>query len=234
MIIDKGILKAINTTTYRASVQMTTSLSVWLENIPVSTSIPAEELVVGRSVAVASFDPTNPSDRVVVAVWADGTPPTGTQGDIWYYNGTIWTKLAAGTAGYHLRTGGAGANPSWVAEIGGIPFIIDGGGAVITTGEKGHLEIHFACTINRVTTLANLSGSIVVDIWKSTYANSPPTVAGTICASAKPTLSSAQKAQDSTLTGWTTTIAAGDILAYKVDSCSTITRVLVALKVAKL
>ena len=32
------------------------------------------------------------------------------------------------------------------------------------------------------------SGSIVIDVWKDTYANFPPIVADTITASAKPTL----------------------------------------------
>ena len=40
---------------------------------------------------------------------------SGTQGDILYRNGTVWTALGAGTSGYVLQTGGAGANPSWVA-----------------------------------------------------------------------------------------------------------------------
>lgn len=114
-----------------------------------------------------------------------------------------------------------------------ITFIIDGGGSAITTGEKGHLEIPFAGTIQAVTTLADASGSIVVDIWKDTYANFPPTNADSITASAPPTLSSAQKAQDTTLTGWTKTIAAGDILAFNVDSATTVTRVVISLKVAK-
>jgi len=35
------------------------------------------------------------------------------QGDIIYFNGTNWTRLVAGTANYYLKTGGAGANPSW-------------------------------------------------------------------------------------------------------------------------
>jgi len=88
-------------------------------------------------------------------------------------------------------------------------------------------------TSHRATLLADVSGSIVIDIWKDTYANFPPTVADTITASAKPTLASAQKAQDSTLTGWTTTIAAGDILAFNVDSITTVTRVTLSLKVRK-
>jgi len=114
-----------------------------------------------------------------------------------------------------------------------ITFIIDGGGSEITTGEKGHLEIPFACTINRITMLADQSGSIVVDIWKDTYANFPPTDADSITASAPPTISAAQKSQDSTLTDWTTAIAAGDILAFNVDSVTTITRVTISLKVTK-
>ncbi len=39
------------------------------------------------------------------------------QGDIFYYNGTNFVRLAAGTAGYVLATGGAGANPSWTQSI---------------------------------------------------------------------------------------------------------------------
>jgi len=103
----------------------------------------------------------------------------------------------------------------------------------ITTGVKLDLEIPFACTINRVTLLADASGSIVIDIWKDVYANFPPTVADTITASAKPTLTSAQKSQDSTLTGWTTAIVAGDTLRFNVDSVSTVKRVVLSLKVTR-
>ena len=111
-----------------------------------------------------------------------------------------------------------------------LTFIIDGGGSAITTGQKGHLEIPFACTITQATLLADQSGSIVIDIWKDTYANFPPIDADSITASAPPTLSSAQKSQDSTLTGWTTAIAAGDILAFNVDSVATVERVTLSLK----
>ena len=38
---------------------------------------------------------------------------SGTQGDILYRNGTVWTALGAGTSGYYLKTQGAGANPTW-------------------------------------------------------------------------------------------------------------------------
>lgn len=114
-----------------------------------------------------------------------------------------------------------------------ITFVIDGGGSAITTGVKGDLEIPFACTITAATVLADQSGSIVIDIWKDTYANYPPTNADSITASAKPTLSSATKSQDTTLTGWTKPIAAGSTLRFNVDSITTCTRVTISLKVTK-
>ena len=123
------------------------------------------------------------------------------------------------------------------ADISGVAlgYAIDGGGAVIATGVAGSgVQAPFACTIDSVTLLADVSGSIVIDIWKDTYANYPPTVADSICASAKPTLSSAIKAEDTTLTGWTKTVAAGDVLYFNVDSCSTITKVSLILKATKI
>lgn len=111
---------------------------------------------------------------------------------------------------------------------------IDGGGSVITTGVKGSIRIPFACTITKWTLLSDdatpTSGSIVVDIWKDSFANHPPTVADTITASAKPTITTATKAESSTLTGWTTAIAAGDILRFNVDSVTSLTKVVLELE----
>ena len=38
------------------------------------------------------------------------------QGDIMYYDGTNYVRLAAGTSGQVLTTGGSGANPAWAAD----------------------------------------------------------------------------------------------------------------------
>jgi hypothetical protein len=114
-----------------------------------------------------------------------------------------------------------------------IVLVIDGGGSAVTTGVKADLEIPFACTIERWTLLADQAGSAVVNVWKDTYSNFPPTVADKITASDPPTLSSAAKAQSSALTGWTTAVAAGDILRFNVDSVATVTRLTLSLKVRK-
>lgn len=145
---------------------------------------------------------------------------------------TIASPTGASKGSGTINTTGLYKNGNDVT-IGTITFIIDGGGVAITTGIKGDLTIPFACTINEWTLLADQSGSIVVDIWKDTYANYPPTVADTITASAKPTITTATKGQSSTLTGWTTAIAAGDTLRFNVDSITTCQRVTLSLKVTR-
>lgn len=50
------------------------------------------------------------------AYMAKGVALSGSaQGDIPYFDGTTYQPLAAGTAGYFLKTQGAGANPVWAA-----------------------------------------------------------------------------------------------------------------------
>jgi hypothetical protein len=69
MELHSGILKAFDSGTYMATVQLTGSLAQWLRSVPVNRSIASSEMSAGRKVAVALFDPTNPTDSVVVAVW---------------------------------------------------------------------------------------------------------------------------------------------------------------------
>lgn len=118
-------------------------------------------------------------------------------------------------------------------ELATVGLRIDNGASVIPTGVSGNIVIPFNCTIQQWTLLANESGSVVVDIWKDTYANYPPTVADTITGSAKPTISSSTKGQSSTLTGWTTSFAAGDILRFNVDSVTSIKALDINLRIAR-
>ncbi len=117
------------------------------------------------------------------------------------------------------------------AKTRAITLGLDGGGSAITTGIKADVSVPYACTITAVTMLADQSGSIVVDIWKDTYANYPPVVGDSITASAKPTITTATKSTDATLTGWTTSVSAGDTLRFNVDSATTITRLALTLTV---
>jgi len=115
----------------------------------------------------------------------------------------------------------------------GIPFTFDGAGAAISTGAKGFLEIPFDCVIIGIKLMSDVSTNTVVDIWKDTYANFPPTDADSITASATPTLTAATKYSDTTLTGWTTTITAGDWIRFNIDSNSAATWLTIQLTVRR-
>jgi hypothetical protein len=112
-------------------------------------------------------------------------------------------------------------------------FQRDNGGAALSTGIQGDIIIPFAGTITGVTLLANVSGSMVVDLWKAPYASFPPTVANTIVSATPPTLTAALKYQDTTLTGWTTAVAANDVIRVNINSVATISRFVVALSIAR-
>ena len=94
-----------------------------------------------------------------------------------------------------------------------------------------YIRVPFNCTIISATIVADVSSSAVVDVLKGAYA-SWPTVTS-ITASAPPTLSGAVSATDTTLTGWTTSIVAGDMIKFAVTSVSTAKKLIVQLKVAR-
>ncbi len=110
-----------------------------------------------------------------------------------------------------------------------LEFICNGNGNVLATGVCGDLTAPYDMAITGVTVLADQSGSMVLDIWKDTYGNYPPTVLDTITASSLPTLSSALKYTDTTLTSWTTTVTAGDTFRFNISSIASITRFTVIL-----
>jgi len=118
-------------------------------------------------------------------------------------------------------------------EDGQLGITIDGAGSAITTGIKGDLRVPFDCTITAADIVLDQTGSIVIDVWKDTYANYPATDADSITASSPPTVTSAVKSTDSTLTGWTTSLSAGDYLRFNVDSITTATRATLTLTITK-
>lgn len=118
-----------------------------------------------------------------------------------------------------------------------ISLVLNNGTSALSAGQYVDVVVEYACTITQVTTLADQSGSVVIDLRKCTYAqfddSTHPVSGDSICASAKPTLSSAVKAQDNTLTGWTTSVSAGDIIRAYVESATSITQATLSLKVTR-
>jgi hypothetical protein len=101
----------------------------------------------------------------------------------------VLTKLIVSNGSLSLSGTTATVTTGAATSTRSIQAVITANGSAITAGIVGDIEIPFAATLTAVRLFADLVGSIVIDLWKDTYANYPPTVADTITASAKPTLS---------------------------------------------
>jgi len=165
---------------------------------------------------------------------ASPTSVLTTTGDLLYASGAnTLARLAGTTSGYVLTAGGASTAPAYAANLSSVGAILDGGGAAIAANTIVYIRVPFACTINEFTILADQSGSVTVKVYKDTYANYPPTAADDI-SNGGLAVTTATKATDTTLTSWTTAIAAGDVLAFtNTTVATTITRVTCQLKVTR-
>lgn len=110
--------------------------------------------------------------------------------------------------------GGGGTNTLSIGAGSGTP----GSGTVVPTGIVQYVQAPYSGIITGYSIIADQVGSIAVGIWKSNLA--VPTSANSIVASAPPALSSSQYINSTTLTGWTTTFAIGDVFAFNVNSAS--------------
>lgn len=136
-----------------------------------------------------------------------------------------------GSTNKFLNANGAYSAPAVTNVPVTLGFTTDGAGTAVTTGVKGYWIVKNAFTINGYSMMTDQAGSIVIDIWMETdpfdgsgIVDNPPVVADTITASAKPTLSTQRGKTSTTLTSWTTTVPAGAMIGWNIDSASTITR----------
>lgn len=140
-------------------------------------------------------------------------------------NNKVYGTDASGVKGWkNDPTGGSGGARE-------IKITIDGDGAAITTGLKAsYYTVAVAGTVAAWYISGTPSGSIVVDICKNT---SLPVAGDSMTGgNSRPSLSSATVNSDTTLSDWTTTaLAAGDILAVNVISCTSVTNCVITLKV---
>jgi len=131
--------------------------------------------------------------------------------------GTGATDAAAGNHGHTL--------------VGEAVFAIgDPGGGVIPTGTKGYLSIPFACTITGWRLIADTAATVTADVWKIGSGVTLPTNANSITASAKPGLSAATVARSTTLTGWTTSVIALDMLGIEIEANDTAKYLMLAIE----
>lgn len=130
----------------------------------------------------------------------------------------------AGNSGKALTTNGTTA--SWQdpvptnLKLSCLTFGWDGAGVDLIAGQLLRGRASYPMTITDVTVLADISGDCVVDIWKDTFTNYPPTAPDSITGTAPPTLTASNKSYNTTLTGWTTTVNTGDTFICRITSIS--------------
>lgn len=111
-----------------------------------------------------------------------------------------------------------------------ITFVVNADTAVATGGKaKTLVRCPFAGVITGWNLTSDVATTTTIDVWKA--AGSVPTNANTITASAKPALSAASVASSTTLTGWTTTVAEGDVLQIEVEANSAATHLCLVLDI---
>jgi hypothetical protein len=104
-----------------------------------------------------------------------------------------------------------------------IAFNIDNGSQVIPPGSKGFLTLDISGTLESWTVLSDDTGSIAIDIQKTTY-NQFPDGFSSIVGSEFPLLLNQNKNRDDDLTTWNKGITIGDVLNFRVLSCTGITK----------
>ena len=84
--------------------------------------------------------------------------------------------------------------------------------ASVADGLVGYVRVPYSGTITRGEIVSDASCSCTVAVWKA--AGALPTVSDLISASAPITLSSGTVGEITTLTGWTTSVAVGDVFGF--------------------
>jgi hypothetical protein len=167
-----------------------------------------------------SFDNTNIFSAEITTTEIAGVTAEATEGIFWTRDDIPTSAMFTDDSDVDYRI-----NPR-----ASIQFVIDGGGVPIVGGIKGDLEIPNNFEIEEVTMLADQTGSIIVDIWMEQLVEYPPTDADSITASAVPTITTDDNSQDTSLTGWTTSLVGRETLRYNVDGTPTdIERVTISL-----
>jgi hypothetical protein len=140
--------------------------------------------------------------------WGSATSLVGPQGE---------TGPAGADGADSIVPGPKGDKGDTGSVAGSFGVSIDGGGSVIAAGVKQPIVMPFACTITGWHLVGSPQGTVVMDVWKK--AGATPTLADSITGSEKPSLSGSEVNSDTTLSTWTTNVAAGDVIVFNVDSC---------------
>lgn len=173
-------------------------------------------------------------------------------GDVIQWDGTSWTassvtwgevgskpslvnSVSVGT-GLSATTSTGDVTLSWTGTTNTREAMVIwsvGESSTLTTGLVGWLPVPFDGQLTEGWLLLDATGSIDVDVWLQTITSHPATNGDSITGGSELTISGGDSYRNTTLTAWSTTITAGDILYFNIDSSSTATQVTIGLRMLK-
>jgi hypothetical protein len=185
-----------------------------------SGSWAAQTLAFDESTAILSI--TNNGNTVSLSALSGGSSIPVSETD------PIFTTWAQANSAKYESTYTTVSTITGNLILGQLGISIDGGGSVITTGVKQYLRVPYNCTITSYELVADRSGSLIIDVDKSTYDTF--SLSASIAGSSLPTLSNESKSRSTDLAGWgTTTLTAGEYLFFDVTSAVDIQKVTLTL-----
>ncbi len=146
------------------------------------------------------------------------------------------SRLPVGTPGQIIKY----VSPAvgWHNDNAVIGAVFNGGGSVITTPLTVDLHLAYYAKILTYTLTGFPAGTATVLLQNCAYANynggvTHPSTGDDITGGNNAVITSSAKAQDTTLSGWSTTLNTDSILRIQLSSCSVFTNLSLALQVSK-
>lgn len=141
-------------------------------------------------------------------------------------NAGVMEEISIGTGiTLDTLTGTISASSTTLTQV--IGLTVDGSGGTITVGPKSYMKVPFACTITGWTVIALVATptqAIQFDVWRAAGAlptSAAQSLINTGAGGVKPRLTASQQLANSTnVNFWSTSLAAGDYLQFRVDSCT--------------
>lgn len=160
-------------------------------------------------VALAGLVPVLLAENVTPGEYAFPTDTSGAaRGETDPAPGTIGMFVGQGEAGTRaiVKLGGGGGGGGGLGQL-EAHFVSPTGGL-----ETRETRIPFGCIVTGWVMRSSAPCTAEADVWVTTLAAAPPTGTDSITGTAPPELVADDRATGSTLTGWTTTLNAGDRL----------------------
>jgi hypothetical protein len=151
--------------------------------------------------------------------------------------GSGTTCVQVGNTGILANAAGpCGVSPTTnqnIRTIGASFGSFQSGASALSAGATACVPVYYAGTIKAVHLIGNVSGSVTVDVQTVLHASWTGTASvSSITAADIPALSSAAAYTDTTLTGWTTTLAANTDVCFVMTSPTTIAGASITVEVA--